>query len=372
MINNKHTTATKIPSERVTIHAPTPDWKYAHHPSIAFFKGRFYAIWSCGRVTEDDQGQRIMLSRSADGVNWEAPIVLASPECLSRPQGVLTAAGLYATDDILTAYLGYYEYCKESIAQGDTRPEKDAHHKNTALYYLTTSDGQGWSKPQETGLPIVPNHAPQRTASGRLIISGNISFPYTDNSDGINGYRISGIYGSYFDDRPYCDDSDTIWKVSAHNGWLQKGMLLCEGSFYQTDDNVIHMLLRTNTDRLWCTESRDDGATWSAPFKTDFQTDASKFHFGRLPDGRFYAVGNFCFNGYKRNPLHLCLSSDGESFNTCYVLRDEPHQAISGDGRKGGLYGYPHTLVHDGYLYVIYSKHKEDIEITRIRLEDIK
>ena len=285
---------------------------------------------------------------------------------------MLTAAGLYAHDSALNAYFGYYEYAPEHIENGSTRPQGDAHHLGTALYALTTTDGQCWSKPQETGLPIVPNHAPQRTASGRLIISGNISFPYTDDPSGKGDFSVSGIYGSYFDALPYCDDSDTIWKVSAHNGWLQNGMLVCEGSFYQTDDNVIHMLLRTNTDRLWCSESHDDGASWSTPFKTDFRTDASKFHFGRLPDGRFYAVGNFCFNGYKRNPLHLCLSRDGESFNTCYVLRDEPYQAISEDGRKGGLYGYPHTLVHDGYLYVIYSKRKEKIEISRIRLEDIK
>jgi hypothetical protein len=30
-------------------------------------------------------------------------------------------------------------------------------------------------------VPVNPNHGPQATASGRLIICGNISFPYTDD-----------------------------------------------------------------------------------------------------------------------------------------------------------------------------------------------
>jgi hypothetical protein len=40
---------------------------------------------------------------------------------------------------------------------------------------------------------------------------------------------------------------------------------LCEGSFYQTDDKTIHMLLRVTgkgwKGRLWLTESNDDGLT---------------------------------------------------------------------------------------------------------------
>ena len=372
MINNRHTSEIKLQSESFVLHTASEGRLYAHHPSIAHFKGKYYAVWSCGRVTEDDTGQFVMLSVSENGSEWSPPSPLIAPADLGKPQGVITAAGLYAGKDKLNLYFGCYEYLPQYVEQGQTRPQGDAHHQNTTLYVMTTADGTAWNTPLDLNIPIVPNHPPQKTSSGRLIISGNISFPYTDDKNGIRGFNISGIYGSYFDDTPYFDDSDSIWKVSAHNGWLDKGMLVCEGSFYQTDDKVIHMLLRTNTDRLWCTESRDDGATWSTPFKTDFRTDASKFHFGRLPDGRFYAVGNFCFNGYKRDPLHLCLSSDGESFNTCYVLRDEPHTPFRADSRKGGLYGYPHSLVHNGYLYVIYSKHKEEIEITRICLDDIK
>jgi len=39
--------------ESVLIYQPETEWTYSHHQSLAFFKGRFYAIWSNGRQDED-------------------------------------------------------------------------------------------------------------------------------------------------------------------------------------------------------------------------------------------------------------------------------------------------------------------------------
>ncbi len=105
---------------------------------------------------------------------------------------------------------------------------------------------------------------------------------------------------------------------------------LCEGSFYQTDDGVLHMLLRTTgpgyAGKLWVTESRDDGTTWSSPVETGFTDNNTKFHFGRLPDGRFYYVG--CPDPEPRgarNPLVLSLSEDGVRFDRHFILADEEY-----------------------------------------------
>ena len=147
--------------------------------------------------------------------------------------------------------------------------------------------------------------------------------------------------------------------------------ILCEGSFYETDDRVIHMMLRSGSGILFCTESRDDGESWCPPFQTEFSCDHSKHHFGRLPDGRFYAVCN-PVPASGRNPLAICLSRDGESFDTAYILRDEPYDLRFRGLYKGGIYGYPHSLIKDEFLYVIYSKRKETIEVSRIALADLK
>ena len=163
---------------------------------------------------------------------------------------------------------------------------------------MTTTDGRAWSAPLDMNVPIVPNHGPQPTKSGRLIISGNIAFPYTDDPSGLAGWRMTGIYPEDMAATIF-DDSEAFWKVQARMGWPAG---LCEGSFYQTDNGVLHMLLRTTgpgyAGKLWDTESRDDGTTWSSPVETVFTDNNTKFHFGRLPDGvgrptagRYFYVG---------------------------------------------------------------------------------
>ena len=141
------------------------------------------------------------------------------------------------------------------------------------------------------------------------------------------------------------------------------------------DDGVLYMMLRSNTEWLWCSDSSDDGLTWSEPYATEYSDGVSKFHFGRLPDGRFYGVSNaypdFLY-GDCRKTLYICVSEDGENFNSRYIIRDEPYAKRFEGRNKDGQYGYPHTLIHEGYMYVIYSKRKENVEVTRFSLEQLQ
>jgi hypothetical protein len=77
---------------------------------------------------------------------------------------------------------------------------------------------------------------------------------------------MTGVYPDSMADT-IVDDSESFWQVQAVAGWPNG---LCEGAFYQTDDRVLHMLLRTNTERLWLTESSDDGTTWSPRSRQPF------------------------------------------------------------------------------------------------------
>lgn len=133
------------------------------------------------------------------------------------------------------------------------------------------------------------------------------------------------------------------------------------------------MLLRNaakqNTHRLWFAESRDNGATWSAPVETEFSETNAKFHFGWLPDGRFYYVGNPIGGG--RTPLVLSLSRDGVTFDQHFILGDTHHEMRKPGTAKGGECGYPHSLVHDGWRYVVVSRQKEAVEVLRIALSDL-
>lgn len=352
----------RLEAEQAWLYQPEAEWTYSHHPSLTFFQGRYYAMWSNGRQDEDALGQRVLLSRSEDFAAWEPPRPLIGPRQGEQIEVTLTAAGFHVFEDTLVAYFGQYEY---EAAPGGQRPDGDRNHRNTSLWAMTTRDGETWSEPVNLGVPVVPNHPPTPTRSGRLVICGNISFPYSDAPSGLGPWTMTGIYPPEMAPTLF-DDSEGFWRVKERMGWP---VGLCEGSFYQTDDGLLHMLLRSGTEYLWVTESADDGATWSAPCPTRFTDNGTKFHFGRLPDGRFYGVGNPDPQPRgARNPLVLALSRDGLSFDRHYILADAPH-AMKRPGRyKGGLYGYPHSLVHDEWLSVIVSVNKEGVLALRVPL----
>ncbi|MEB0263333.1 MULTISPECIES: exo-alpha-sialidase [unclassified Mucilaginibacter] len=152
---------------------------------------------------------------------------------------------------------------------------------------------------------------------------------------------------------------------------------MCEGSFYQTDNKVLHILLRVTgkgwKGRLWLTESANDGVTWSRPVETDFSDNDSKFQLGRLPDKRFYYVGiPDTLHHYDCNPLVSSLSADGKQFNKNYIIANELYHLKQEGLSKGGQYGYPVSTLYNGEMYVIISRQKESVEFLRFKLNQLK
>lgn len=265
--------APKLSVERVMLYEPLPgkDWMYSHHPFITFFKDRYYAVWSNGKINEDDVGQRIFWSHSSNARNWVKAYPLIDTTPGKQSDLVLSPAGFHQYNGELMVYFYQYEYQPEAIVDGHRQPS-DAQHLDTRLLLIKSEDGSSWSHPIDTGLKVGPNHPPQLTHSGRLITSVSFSYPYTDDPLGITGWTMGGVYPKELE-IGIVDDPEGIWKMKEHMGW---DSVVCEGSFFQTDDDVIHMMLRTNTGYLKVTESRDDGETWSGPVWTDFTDNSTK------------------------------------------------------------------------------------------------
>src|SRR5215203_5690905 len=292
-ITNNYHSYKNIPQlniERSFIYVPGTTWMYSHHPHVSFFKNQFISTWSNGMKDEDASGQRVVYATSTDFFHWSEPKILALPSMYDSVSAtVLTAAGFHQFRDTLVAYYGEYS------------PKRD----NTHLWARFTTDGEQWSEPIDMHIGVNPNHGPQAIVNGRLIISGNFSFPYTDDDRGLTGWKMKSFYASSM----YKEDNPATFYAPAQKWNLPP---LCEGSFFQTDDGVLHNLLRVTgkgwKGRLWLTESKDNGNTWSVPVETLFTDNDSKFHFGRLPDKQFYYVGiPDTLHHYDRNPLVLAV-----------------------------------------------------------------
>ena len=357
-IKNNYTTEkgiTHLRIERKMIYQPDTSWLYNHHASITHFKNKFIAIWSDGIKDEDKPGQRVLFTTSKDFYHWTKPAVLANPSPYNADTlNILTAAGFHQFNDTLVAYFGEYS----------------PYRTNTHLWAKTSTDGDHWSNAIDMHVPVNSNHGPEEIANGRLIISGNFTFPYTDDYRGLSGWTMTSFYA----DSLYSQDNPATFYAPAEKNNLPP---LCEGSFFQTDDGILHMLLRVTAEgwkgRLWLTESKDNGAHWSFPVETKFTDNDSKFHFGRLPDKRFYYVGiPDTLHHYARTPLVFSLSKDGKFFNKNYIIADQPYTLKKEGLYKDGQYGYPHTIIYDGYMYVIISRVKEAIEVIRFKLNQLK
>lgn len=336
------------------IFTPDSKWMYSHHASVTHFKKKFIAIWSNSMKNEDAAGQRVVFSTSTDFIHWSVPKVLALPSVYNKDTlNVLTAAGFHQYKGELVAYFGEYS------------PKRT----NTHLWAKTSTDGEHWSAAMDMHVPVNPNHGPQPTASGRLIISGNFTFPYTDDPTGLTGWKMSSFYA----DSLFKQDNPATFYSPAEKSGLPP---LCEGSFFQTADNKLHMLMRVTgkgwKGKLWQTVSSDNGTRWSFPQEMNFSDNDSKFHFGKLPDKRFYYVGiPDTLHHYARTPLVLSLSKDGHSFNEHYIIAEEPYTLKKEGLWKGGQYGYPHTIIYDGFMYVIISRQKEAVEVIRFKLNQV-
>ena len=290
------------------------------------------------------------MSTAANFREWSVPRPLV--DSITNTNGVervLTAAGFHQYHGTLVAYLCNYG------------PKKETTH----LLAVTTTNGVDWSPPRPVGLPVCPNFGPLAVRGGRLILSGHIAFPYTDDPTGLAGWQMAGLYPKEMA-ASVTDDPASFWRVARSNHW---SAAVCEGSVFQTDDGVIRVPLRSTGrqfhHRLWLTESRDNGRSYSAPVETEFSDTDAKFQFGRLPDGRYFYVGNPVGGG--RTPLVLALSSDGVNFDRNLIL-GEQHYVLAQPGRaKGGEYGYPNVLCHDGWLHVIVSRQKEGVEVLRLK-----
>lgn len=363
---------------RTAVHtARAWDAAYSHHPQIVSYQGRLLATWSLGNLHEDTPGQRMVLLTSTDlGETWSEPTVLVAPVAGKHAPTVVTSMGLRVVEDQLVGYFASYEYTLEGLKKfaefgANARGIKGLGFvKDTYTGVITSNDGQTWSAPQRILPRVLPNFSPVRTSSGRLILPGHRLHPYTDDPKGLTGWRIAtypGVPENYYDGAGA--------HIETKTDWARLG--ICEGSVYELPDGRLRMMSRTHKGFLAASESTDNGQTWSAPRPTAFTDCGARFQFGKLPDGRFYALScpnpNVPESCLRRTPLVLAVSEDGDVFDRHFILGDEPDRPPRYPGAyKHGRYGYPYAHVAGRSLFIVNSVAKEDIELNVFDLDVLK
>lgn len=396
---------TKIKTEEYEIFRGIEGRAYNHQPQLVSHQGKLHATWSMGIRDEEYPGQQMVLATSEDGGrSWSKPSVVAPYHTGKFGMSVVCASGLRIHEGALIAYSGEWErgpweqisavlgngnYTSWEELQAVLGNGNYTSPRCRTEARVSRDRGRTWSAPKLIASALINYMPPSPTASGRLILPGNLTYAYTDDPAGLSGWRRSGIPG-------VPDDFVDTYMTSVFSRFPGTGDSLSEANFFQTDDGVIHMMMRNERSQyLGVTESRDNGETWLRPRRTGFTSCISRSHFGRLPDGRFFSMScpkprgekpGAHFHQYplhaERTPATLAVSTDGVVFDRHYVIGDDQEESgqipsgtdeLRGAPRipgkaKVGRYGYPYFHAMGEYGFVIYSKYKEDICVCRFRL----
>jgi hypothetical protein len=366
-----------LQGNHVIVHSA--DWQqcYSHHPQILSHQGKLLATWSIGNVHEDGPGQRMVLATSSDeGLTWSEPAVVAAPVPGQYKPTCITSGGLLVSDEGITAFYSSFDFTLEGFLtyyeSGANRREHTRKPCTQDVHVGVLFSQDGGNSWQDTGTRVpgvIVNVGVTRLSSGRLILQSHRTLAYCDQALGLGPWKVTGLPGL---PEGFYEGASGYRPLTAE--WRHLGV--CENCVHEVPGEPLRIMLRTAKGRLAVAESPDQGATWGEPRLTDFTDCGSRMQFGRLPDGRFFALS--CPNAdqpqalLRRTPLVLAVSEDGHVFDRHFVVGSEPDRPLRFPGAyKHGRYGYPYAHCMNGKLFVVNSVGKEDIECHIFDLKDI-
>jgi|GEM_PF-382123 len=332
----------RLPAEAVTVYrGEDGSTGFNMHPYLAWFGGRFWAIWSSNRVRDLQAGQYVRYSTSLDGIHWTPSAMLTPSE--EKENFRYFARGLWVRDGELIALAARDEAVRPLFGPGlELRG------------YRWIEAQRRWSGPFTVAVDTINNFAPEHLPSGEWMMSRRD-----------HRMRSSLLAGGV--------DSPSTWRVIEVPA-PETPTVLDEPTWWTTASGRLCLAFRDGgkSRRLYRAFSDDGGKTWTQPVRTDFPDAMAKFNVLRLRNGLYVMASNPNPTGV-RIPLCLSLSADGVVFTRMAVLRDAPTMYRYG-GKSPGYagYHYPQLLEHGGFLYVIHAENMEDIVLLRVPVAAIE
>jgi hypothetical protein len=375
--------------ETITLHTGTPEMgTFNHHAHITYFKGVFYAVWDTQARDEHGPGQHGSLRRSTDqGKTW-TPVkelfpamdrYIPSSQALipGRYRGrIQTSNGFAVVDDIL------YAVTEVDDHKGTSIRNRKRFHAGRLCRSINPDGSLGemfWLKkdPPEPvkGFPSYPAGDPTlvkkinqyfRQPGNEIQLDFSSPVPESAPGDVWTPFPISDDNHRLIEQVPSYRAADGTWVRLYRDAGLIV-VPIPEKGFRRA-------LEESKSRRNYASFSFDNCKTWTVPTRTSFPDACAKSDAGRLPDGQIYVINNVLPLSTKhggRSLLGISLSADGLNFDRVAVIRFMPPPMRYQGRAKGIGFAYPHSVVVGDDLWVIYSVNKEDIQLTRIPLDEL-
>jgi hypothetical protein len=289
------------------------------------------AMWTTGGPIEPWTGNRTVIRRSADdGKTWQDAGTFTHPT-----RGLFTTELFVGDDGAVHAFLNTYDvgvwmtqllsFRAKSLDGGLTWdgphsipggvqnvwPNRGIRH-STGRWAIPVSwaemHGPEWAEPSVGRSPARGQVGMRELLQKTLPYGADVSLHYQEGcgwSDRNHRYVCGAMLS---------DDGGETFRL---RGYLRGGIHghLMEPRVVELSDGTIVMLIRSQRDgRLWSSESRDGGETWSVAVRTDIPNPGAKVNILRAADGRIFMIHNPSeLSGEMmvgRNPLSLWVSED--------------------------------------------------------------
>lgn len=138
-----------------------------------------------------------------------------------------------------------------------------------------------------------------------------------------------------------------------------KGKGIIQPTLWESEPNVVHMMMRSTEGNIYRSDSYDGGRTWSDAYATTLPNNNSGIDVAKLQDGTLVLVYNpVGINWGVRTPIIASVSRDnGITWGEDFTL-DE------GEGE----YSYPAIITNNNEIFITYTFDRKSIAFWNIKL----
>lgn len=327
------------------------DGAYNHYACLIFYKGKFFAMWGNHPLGEDYPGQRVLFSISEKWGEWSnAEEIFAAPGPIrskSEGEGIhLKPDRWVIVGDVLYAVTYVHGAGRYPIA-------RSVNEKGVLGEPFLLSDLS-----KKATLPLYMKYTKALQPLGNKILDW------------------------------YIQHDQVSWWAAKEEGVSRKGVdgaqLIETFSYRAKDDGLVLMLRNWGTpsnpvhnNRMYVSFKKGNDE-WGTPYPTDIPDSPTRGQALRLDDGTILLIGSQNTPVFDealyldRDPITISISKDGYTFDRVFALRTVSPKKFRFSGVRGRNpgYAYSSSIIHEDWLYTMYSIGKEDMAISRVKISD--